>query len=130
MKHYDPTKVSFIFNGGAITGFAEDSHISAERMEDHFMEYVGVLGEVSHAENANKTGEVTITLASTSPSVGILNRAANAGTIAPLSIVDMNEGGTNVAGVEARVRKPADREWGKEVGELEFTFFVADFTME
>lgn len=130
MRHYDPDLVNLIFDGVVITGYVTDSHITAKRLEDHFTEYVGVQGEVSHAENANKTGEVTVKLESTSPSIPYLNRCANAGTIGNLSVVDMNEAGTNVSGVEARVRKPADRTWGKNHSEVEFTFFVGDFMME
>lgn len=130
MRHYDPSMVIIIYDGVVITGLAEDSFVSAERSEDNFTEYVGVHGEVSHSESANKTGEVTITLESTSPAVPMLNAAANRGTLSNLSVVDMNDNGTNVNGTEARVRKPADREWGKEIGEVEFTFFVADFQME
>lgn len=130
MRHYDPKKVTIIFDGRVITGLAEDSYVTAESMEDRFMEYVGVKGEVSVSENANKTGEIKITLESTSPSVPMLNAAANTGLTSNISIVDMNENGTNAGGTEARVRKPADRTWGKEISELEFTFFVADFEME
>lgn len=130
MRRYDPKKVTAIFNGVVITGFAEDSFINAERLEDHFVEYVGAQGEVSHAETANKTGEVTFTLDSTSPSVKYLNQCANNGVVGNVSVIDMNENGTNVDGNEARVRKPADREWGKEISEPEFIIFVGDFGME
>ena len=130
MRHYDPRMVTIIYDGVVLTGLAADSFVTAERMEDHFMEYVGVQGEVSHAENANKTGEVKVTFETTSPAVPMLNRAANSGTQSNISIIDMNDNGTNVNGTEARVRKPADREWGKEIGEVEFVFFIADFEME
>lgn len=54
---YDPEDVNLIVDGTIITGFAEDTFIAVERMEDTFTEYVGVKGEVSMAENANETGE-------------------------------------------------------------------------
>ena len=130
MRHYDPKMVTIIWDGVVLTGFATDSFISAERSEDHFTPYVGVQGEVSHSENANKTGEVKVTLETTSPSVPMLNKAANDGTVSNVALIDMNENGTNVNGTEARVTKPADREWGKEIGEVEFVFFIADFEME
>lgn len=130
MRRYDPKMVTIVWDGTVITGLAEDSFVGAERLEDDFVEYVGVTGDVSYSENANKSGEVTVTLASTSPSISTLNAAANAGTVSNLSVIDMNTNGVNVSGTEARVRKPADKEWGKEVGEVEFVFFVADYKME
>lgn len=129
MEEYNPKDVNLILGGVVLTGYAEDSFITAERMEDSFTEYIGAKGEVSTSENANKTGEVTVTLASTSPSVSYLNELAlkqGEQAVVSMQIVDLNNDTTKISGNEARVRKPASMEYGKEVGEREFVIFVAD----
>lgn len=130
MRTYDPNDVNVIVGGRAITGFAEGTFVTAERLEDNFTEYVGGQGEVALAESNNKTGEITITLENTSPSVdylnGLANRKGNA-AIVPVSIVDLNDNGRiTVSGAESRVRKPANYEAGKEISEREFIIFVAE----
>lgn len=130
MRTYDPNDVNVIIGGRAITGFAEGTFVAAERLEDNFTEYVGAKGEVALAESNNKTGEITITLESTSPSIGYLNDLANrkgASAVVPVSIVDLNDSGRiTVSGAEARVRKPANYEGGKEISEREFVIFVSE----
>lgn len=124
---YDPKLVNLIIGGIVITGFAEDSFIAVEKMEDTFIEYVGAKGEVSMAENTNETGEITITLARTSPSIPYLTRLGmtkGKNALVPVQVVDLNTNSTNVSGNDARVRKPASIEHGKEITEREFTIFV------
>lgn len=127
---YDPKKVTVIYDGMVITGFADDSMIEAEKNEDNITPYVGVLGEVSIAINADNTGTVTMSLANTSPFIKILAEKARANTVAPLSIIDMNENGVNVGGTEAVIIKPPNVTIGKEVESQEVQFFVADYTID
>lgn len=125
--NYDPKDVNLIVGGVVITGYAEDSFIAVEKMEDTFTEYIGAKGEVSMAENANEAGEITVTLASTSPSIPYLNRlglARGEGAVVPVQLVDLNNNTTTISGNDARVRKPASLNFGKEVGEREYTIFV------
>ncbi len=130
MLRFDPKLITAIVDGRVLTGFAEDSFIKCEKLEDNFTEHVGGQGEVSVAINANETGEVTFTFANTSPSIAYLNQLANSKKEVPISIIDMNTNGTNVSGTKAMVRKPADIEWGKEVGEVEMKVFIADYKVE
>ncbi len=127
---YDPKKVTVIYDGMVITGFADDTMIEAEKNEDNITPYVGVLGEVSIAINADNTGTVTMSLASTSPFIKILADKARANTIAPLSIIDMNQNGVNVGGTEAIIIKAPNVTIGKEVESQEVQFFVADYTID
>lgn len=130
MRTYDPKDVNVIVGGVALTGFAEDTFVTAERMEDSFTEYVGAKGEVAMADNNNKTGEITVTLEATSPSVAYLNELANRkgkNAIVPVTVVDLNDDSRVViSGAEARVRKPASYEAGKEISEREFVIFVSE----
>jgi len=127
---YDPKKVTVIYDGMVITGFADDSMIEAEKNEDNITPHVGVLGEVSIAINADNTGTVTMSLANTSPFIKILAEKARANTIAPLAIIDMNKNGVNVGGTEAVIIKPPNITIGKEVESQEVQFFVADYTID
>ena len=127
---YDPKKVTVIYDGMVITGFADDSMIEAEKNEDNITPHVGVLGEVSIAINADNTGTVTMSLANTSPFIKILAEKARANTIAPLAIVDMNQNGVNVGGTEAIIIKAPNVTIGKEVESQEVQFFVADYTID
>jgi len=127
---YDPKKVTVIYDGMVITGFADDSMIEAEKNEDNITPHVGVLGEVSIAINADNTGTVTMSLANTSPFIKILAEKARANTIAPLSIIDMNKNGVNVGGTEAVIIKPPNVTIGKEVESQEVQFFVADYSVD
>ena len=130
MRKYNPKDVIIVVGGRAITGLAEGSFVAAEKTEDGFTEYVGAKGEVSIAENANETGTITITLANTSPSISYLNGLANRKTIMATNVIDMNDNGVRAGGTETIVRKPANAEWGTEVGNREFEIFVANFRME
>lgn len=129
MREFDPKEVNTIVDGIALTGYSENSMVAAERMEDTFTEYVGAKGEVSTSENANKTGEITVTLQSTSPSVRYLNDLANRGKVFPVQIIDMNDSSI-VSGSEARVRKPANYQAGKEIDEREFVIFVSELDFD
>lgn len=130
MKTYNPKDVIIVISGRAITGLADDSFVGVEKTEDGFTEYVGAKGEVSVAINANETGVIRLTVASTSPSISYLNSLANRRSIVSANVIDMNTNGTRSGGTECIVRKPANAEWGKEVGNREFEIFVADLTME
>ena len=129
MSVYDPKQVTVVVGGRFITGFADGTFVNAEKLEDNFTEYVGAQGEVSTAENGNKTGEITVTLASTSPSCSYLDGLASRkgeNAFIPSAVVDGNSGRT-MGGSRTRVRKPADAEFGNEVTEREYTIFVADY---
>ena len=132
MFTYDVKNVNLIVAGQVITGFAEGSVIQAEKLEDNFTEHVGVKGEVTLAETNNNTGEITVVLKNTSPSVSFLNSLANRrgeNAIVDVSVVDLNNNGTQISGSQARVRKPADAEYSNEETEREFVIFVGDYTV-
>ncbi|MGJ0848188.1 phage structural protein [Tissierella praeacuta] len=129
VKTYNPRLVTVMYGGMVITGFAENSMVKCERNEDNNIPHVGVLGEVSRAENADNTGKITISLAGTSPFISILARKAAANEIEPISVVDMNRGGVNIGGSEAWIVKAPPINLGKEIEEVDIEFFVADYTV-
>ena len=127
MKSYDPKKVNLIVNGITITGFADGSMISVERNEDSIVPHVGTKGEVSVAESADESGEITINLASTSPQVQYfvqLSKQKGDDADFSVSIVNMNTNGVSLSSNDCRVKKLPQIEFGDEVDEVEIVLFA------
>ena len=130
VRTYDSMEVNLVVGGVVITGHASGTWITAERAEDDFTEHVGAKGEVAISETNNRTGEITVTLENTSPSVTYLyelskRRGRNA--LVPVAVIDANEEGRiRISAPEARVRRPANYETSNEITEREFTIFCAD----
>lgn len=129
VKTYDPKKVTTMYAGRVVTGFAEGSMVKCEKNEDNNMAHVGVLGEVSRAINADNTGKITFSLAGTSPWIGIFARMAENNELEPCNVVDMNDSGVNVGGSECWIVKAPGVNIGKEVEEQDIEIFVADYTV-
>lgn len=133
MISYDPLKVNLIVDGVAITGYAEGTFIEVERNEDAVMPYVGTKGEVSFAENADESGKIKVTLASTSPQILFLNtlskKKGDDASFA-VSLVNMNTNAVSASGNDCRVIKMAKEELSDEVTEREFEIFVGHLDMQ
>lgn len=127
---YDIKKVSVIVDGRHLTGFSEDTKVSAEREEEGILAYVGVDGDVDHSINSNNSGEITVPLKGTSPSVSYLNRLANTKKLVPVTVIDLNENGINASATEAFVAMPMYPEKGVEISEVEFALKTGDLTIE
>lgn len=129
VKTYDPKKVTVMYNGMVVTGFAEGSMVKCEKNEDNNTPHVGVLGEVSRAVNADNTGKITISLAGTSPWIGIFSRLASSNELSSCTVIDMNDAGVNIGGSECWIIKSPDVNIGKEVEDQDIEIFVADYTV-
>lgn len=128
---YDVEKVNVVVGGVVLTGYADGSMVSAERNEDSVLPHVGTKGEVAYAENADRTGKFTVTLAETSPHNIYLNRLATTkNSQVDVAIVSMNEHAVQVTGTNCRVLKPANVEVGRKVGEREYEIFAAVMNFE
>lgn len=130
IKTYAPDKVSVVFGGAILTGYAEDSFVKIEVNSDAFTTHVGADGEVSRTRNTDKSGKVTVTLKQTSDSNDILSGFYTA-DIATLQgylpiIVKDNVGRTLAAGSSAWISKLPESEFGKEIGDREWVLDVAD----
>lgn len=122
---YDPKKVNLIINNKIITGFANDGVITITRNENIVSTLVGVKGDVAYSENANESGNIAITLMSTSSSLPFLRRLSLKRT--PLSVVvaDANDvNAVNVAEDQCRILKPPDDPKLKEVSTITINIFV------
>lgn len=127
---YDVKKVTVVVDGMFLTGFSEDSKVSAEKDEETQLPHIGVDGEVDFSINANNSGTITVPLKSTSPAVRYLNRLANARKVFAVSAIDLNNNGVSANGTEAFIQKPVFPEKGKEISDAEFEIFVGDLTIE
>ena len=128
-KTYDPAQIIATVGPAIITGFADGTFVKASRETDTFTDYAGADGEVTRARSRDKRGTVEFTLSQASPSNDLLSALATMdeqlGTgIVPFLLKDVN-GTTLCAGGEAWVKKPADVEYGKEVGTRAWTIRVA-----
>ena len=132
MRQYDPKKIVITFGAVLVGGFAEGTFVNAERNEDAYETSVGAAGDVTRVRNRNRTGLVTLTLQSESPTNDLLSalHAADeaSGTgVGALFIKDLN-GTTFIAAESAWIRKypgneyadaGGNREWVIECAELE-----------
>jgi len=130
IKTYAPDKVTVVFGGAILTGYAEDSFIKIEMSTEAFTMHIGGDGEVSRTRNVDRTGKVTVKLKQTSDSNDILSAFYTADITSlqgylPIIVKD-NAGRTVAAGSSAWIQKLPDTEFGKEVGEREWILDVAD----
>lgn len=130
IKTYAPDKVSVVFGGAILTGYAEDSFVKVEVSTEAFTKHVGADGEVSRTRNTDKSGMITVKLKQTSDSNDVLSAFYNT-DITTLQgylpvIVKDNVGRTLAAGSSAWIQKLPEAEFGKEIGDREWVIEVAD----
>jgi len=125
---YDPTKVNAIVDGTVLTGFGEDTMISASRMEDKRNIHVGAQGEHTFMKNANDAAEVTFTLAGNSPANAKLMELYKQDEPFDFAVVDGNfSADVGISGSECVVQNTPDYEKGGELEERDWTLIVADY---
>lgn len=130
VKTHDPKRTNLIYNGVAIVGFAKSGAIKTEKSEDNFTPVVGLMGDVVAAESYDDTGKITIKLLAGSSSIPFLSKEAKKrGDAAwvPCQMINLNTNAVSCGGTRCRITKAPPVEIGAEVGELEYTIFVADF---
>ena len=130
VSQYDAKNVAITVDGIYLTGFGEDTMVTAEKMEDRSTYSVGAQGDVVQNIVNNPLGEVVITLAQTSPHIAYLNELANKGTQVPVWIINKNTQEELAGGSVGVVNKPAPIELGSEVGTREFTFTILDYSQK
>jgi len=85
---------------------------------------------VSRSKSNDKTGELTLTLAQTSPSndylsgLAIKDEVSNLGVV-PITVKDLS-GTSKFASASGWVKKPADAEFAKDLTDREWVFSLAD----
>lgn len=123
-KVYDPNLVSIAFGSMFLTGFAEDDLFEVEKNEDDVYTNVGLDGEVTYSESADKTAIAKITLMNTSASLPRIYELAKNKESFPLSIIDMNDDSQNVACDDCRIIKRPNIVRKKQAEAVEVEVFI------
>ena len=131
VKTYNPDDVSIIVNGRVMTGLA-DSMVKITRNNDSWTTTVDANGGVTRNYNTDRTGEIEITLKQSSDDnlfISALAAADEAGN-APFAIFVKDNNGSSLYTAETSwVKKWADAEFAKEIGDRVWTFTVAKLIM-
>ena len=137
VKTYDPKQVlvSLTYNKGKssanVMGFADGTGIKVMRTADAYSKSVGMDGDTSRVKNPDISGEITLTLAQTSPSNDILSAIANStsdGDIATIAVKD-TYGTSHYVSAYVWVKKQAEAEFSKSLTNREWVLECADLAM-
>ncbi len=137
IRTYDPKNVIVtLINAAGVShvvgGFADGVGVKVSRKNDMWDLSTGMDGDTSRVKKNDKSGEMTITLAQTSPSNDFLSAMAENDTVdgdlATVNITDAVTGSVYTS-VSAWVRKHADTEYGKEISNREWILDCVDMTM-
>lgn len=133
---YDPKEVKVAWNGIDMSdAIAPDTFITITRMEDGFAPTVGASGTVVRTRNANRMGQIDITLLQNAPVNNALAAAAlldeNAGedVYSVITISDPSGSADFVLATDAWIRKIADVELGADYGTRTWNFDCAELTI-
>lgn len=127
-QQYYARDVNVIIDGEVVTGYADDSMVTAQRIEDMIELHKGAKGEGTFVVNAHDGGEVTLSLAHNSPILPHLNELFQTYKIFNIDIIDANadfkesSGGSN-----AMISNMGPMERGGNVSDREITFLVDDY---
>lgn len=130
VSQYDAKNVAVTIDGIYLTGYAEDTMVTAEKAEDRSTFSVGAQGDVVQNIVNNPLGTVVVTLSQTSPHIAYLNELANTGAQVPVWVINKNTNEEMAGGSVGVVNKPAPIEFGAEVTTREFTFSILDYTQK
>lgn len=127
LTSYSPKDVHISFDGVSITGFAPDTFVSLRRNSPLLGETVGAAGELSLTKNADRTGEIEITLMQTASSNLILSGLAlateNGGSITTGVLLILDPSGSVLAtALNAYIKSFPDVELGAEQSPKTWTF--------
>jgi hypothetical protein len=127
---FDPGKFTLIVGGFPIGGFADGTAIKVSRTNQAYTKHTGLDGVVSRVRSRDKSGEITITLAQTSPSNDVMSAFAladelNDAGVVPVLVKDGNGRSVALSGY-AWIRKLPDQDYGKEISNREWVMDTAD----
>ena len=133
MKTFDPKGVSIVMGAGIITGFADGTFVTVEKVEDAFTETAGPDGEVVRVASNNPLSIVTLVLMQSSDSNSFLSAIHQLDIrtgkgVVPFALKEI-EGDTVAFSGASYVRKMANIEYGKEVSNREWTIVLAESEM-
>lgn len=120
MRTYDPKQILQSFLAFPVTGYADGTFVKISRINDTFSSVAGADGEVARSRMRDRRGQIEFTLLQSSPTNDLLSAAAAADELTGAGVgayFCKDALGTTVASAaNAWIKKPADAEFGKEVG--------------
>lgn len=132
MKFYSANEVSLNVGGLDIgAGKAADMWLEIEPVGPRFLTQDGIDGEVTLSENKANTHKVMVHLQQSSDDNDKLSaimkiaEVSQAGAVVPLAIKD-NQGTSLLASLDAVIEGWPTQPFGKESGEIVWTFLVAN----
>jgi hypothetical protein len=131
VRTYDPKQVAVLIDSIPIGGFADGTSIKVSRSNDMFSKSSGMDGILSRVKSNDVSGEITLTLAQTSPSNDVLTDFANRSAdndVVPILIKDLFGTSEYISGF-VWVKKHADVEFSKDISNREWTLEAADLSM-
>ena len=128
LQTYDPMKVNITYNNRQLRMFG-DSMFTLARDEDNVTLKKGVKGDSTYILNANKAGNLTITLQQDSPDVAFLEQCAERNVMANLAITDANDSGSMFFAQNVMVSKLPDRARAKEAADVTIIFLIPDIML-
>lgn len=117
---YNASRVTVIFAGFPVTGFADGTFVNITMINDGITTQVGADGEIARAINTDRRCTVTLTLQQTSMANDFLSTFFDidmltcGGRVGPILIQDLC-GTTLFSASQAWIVKPADVEFSKEI---------------
>lgn len=133
VKTYDPKQVLVTFGGFTLSGFADGSFVTVERLEDAWSMQIGTDGEGTRSKSNNRSGSITIQLMQTSDSNQTLTALALADELSnssalPLMVKD-NSGTTICVAETAWIKKMPSSEFAREAGPREWVLETDNLVM-
>jgi hypothetical protein len=126
VKSYSPDKVTIIFGGAIIQGFADGTFVTVARDNPMFNSGTGADGEGFRAKSNDQSGTITITLLQTSLSNDALSALhaldeATGDGVSPFLMKDNSPIGRTICSAEtAWIEKYSDVEYAREVTNREW----------
>src|SRR4051794_20746490 len=118
MRVFDPAKISIMFAGRLLQGWADGDFVSISNTTDAFVSVAGTDGEVTRVKTNDRRATVTVTTMQSSPVNDMLSAihtldilTPNGQGVGPLNIADCN--GTSLyAAEQAWIVKSPDATFG------------------
>lgn len=122
-RMYNPKEVICSVAGVIVEGFAEGTFLEVTTTEDMHTYSGGSDGNGTFNRNPNQSGTIKFTLQHNAKSVNILSLLGGLNSMPiPIIILDNNEGGQKVLGIDCLLQKQIDVARAKEVGSVDITF--------
>jgi hypothetical protein len=123
MRSYSPDSIILVAFGVRITGFADGTFVKVSRSSPAVTKHTGADGKTTRVISLDDSGEVTFTLAQSSPANDVLSNAflnrKNGLGVRPFLLEDLN-GSTKIHAENAWVAEPPEGEFGKELSNREW----------